>query len=175
MIDRKFYGKMLKLLFSVVGQPAWVNCNPIPNPKNGSFYGQIEMASFQEAAELIKVLREANSTISMADWAKEETLHRPKENKNRSAPPSPEHRVLCCYFKNSIDQNSLRNLALRVAQPTAVRALEKPSKQGTYLGFIEMENQELAKELLSQIKSEEKEVTGQWANGKFTLTIFVRS
>ena len=62
----------------VVEEPAWVNCNPIPNPKNGAFYGQIEMGSFEKAAELIKVLREANSTISMADWAKEETLHRPK-------------------------------------------------------------------------------------------------
>ena len=54
-----------------------------------------------------------------------------------------------------------------MAQPTAVKALEKAGKVGTYLGFIEMENQELAKELFSQIKTEEKEINTQWANGMY--------
>ena len=61
------------------------------------------------------------------------------------------------------DQNQLRNLALRVAQPTGVKALDKAGKSGKFTGFIEMETHALALELFEQIKEEEKEVDVTWA------------
>ena len=162
-------------VFLDVGKPTEIRCHPLPNPKNQFFYGQIEMASFDEASLLIKLLRDGmvagGNGICMADWAKEEFIQKQpsrKTDRNNRKPPSPEHRVVCCHYTELRDQNQLRNIALRVAQPTGVRALDKPGKSGKYTGFIEMESHALATELMSQIQSDEPGCEASWANGLFT-------
>ena len=129
------------------------------------------MSTFDGAARLIRLLREgmANGTnnMTMVDWAKEESIKKvgPKRKINRKA-PSDEHRVVCCHYPEFKDQNQLKNIALRVAQPSGIRALDKPGRSGKFTGFIEMETPELASTLLSQIQKDEANCEATWANGK---------
>lgn len=80
-----------------------------------------------------------------------------------SSPPSENHKTLCFSFKDQADRNQLRNLALAVKEPIAVRALSKKNNKGQFNGFIEMESQEVAIELMEYAKKNETAAHCQWA------------
>ena len=70
-----------------------VRCHPMPNPQNHFFWGQVEMGSFDEAAQLIHMLRAKMATgaveLNMVDWAKEEFIPKQQNRNGRRKDKSP--------------------------------------------------------------------------------------
>ena len=67
-------------------------------------------------------------------------------------------------YSEAKDQNQIRNLALMVADPAAIRVPKTPNPKGTgYFSFIEMETQEQAKELIEVISKEVDGYKAFWA------------
>ena len=83
----------------------------------------------------------------------------------KAGPPSANHRVICCYYPEIKDHNQLKNIALRVGDPTGLLPLNKPGKTGKFTGFIEMKTQAEAAELLSQVIADEPNCDASWAKG----------
>ena len=67
-------------------------------------------------------------------------------------------------YSEQKDHNQIRNLALQVADPAAIRVPKTPNPKGTgFFCFVEMETQEQAKELLQVISKDVDGYKAFWA------------
>ena len=136
-----------------------LNLNPVnvlvhetPNPKTGQYSSLVEMETFNQAASVIhqgaKLPAIAHTKWSTQNKIKVRTFT-PKP------PPSPEHRAIMVQYTEHKDENQIRNLAMMVAPPTAVRVPNQARDPGKgYFAFVEMETQAHAVQLLALVPRE---------------------
>merc|ERR1712123_562357 len=132
-------------------QPVNVLVHDTPNPKTGQYSSLVEMETFDQAATVIhQGAKLAN--IVHTKWSAQSKI---KSRFTPKPPPSPEHRAIMIQYTEHKDENQIRNLAMLVAPPTAVRVPNQardPSKG--YFAFVEMETQAQAIELLALVPRE---------------------
>jgi len=144
--------EQLKTMLSELNlQPVNVLVHDTPNPKTGQYSSLVEMETFDQAATVIhQGAKLAN--IVHTKWSAQSKI---KSRFTPKPPPSPEHRAIMIQYTEHKDENQIRNLAMLVAPPTAVRVPNQardPSKG--YFAFVEMETQAQAIELLALVPRE---------------------
>jgi len=125
-----------------------------PNPNTGQFSTLIEFDSFDSAAQAIHQTPTLLDKVTYTKWSNVKTI----QSKNKftpKPPPTPEHRAIMVQYNEEKDENQIRNLAMLVSRPSAVRVPTRSNRDtGKFFAFVEMETQEEAKELLTLIPKE---------------------
>ena len=80
----------------------------------------IEFDSFDSAAQAIHQAPTLLDKVNYTKWASTKTI----QSKNKftpKPPPTPEHRAIMVQYNEEKDENQIRNLAMLVSPPSAVR------------------------------------------------------